>query len=325
MEILNKLKSNENLAIALGFFDGVHLGHKAVINAAVDYAKKNNIKSAVVTFRQSPYVALNNVKPNYIITLEEKIKAIKKLGVDYLYLSDFTEDLAKQTASDYLKNLVDDLHPKMIATGFNHYFGYNKSGGVDYLRLMQQEYGYEFKEINPIKLNEDVISSTAIRKALSNGDIPKANSMLGYRFYVKNEVIKGRQIGRTIGFKTANLKMPEKMINIPDGVYAVEVEVLGKKYMGIAIRLFHCPHLFNQRLFFLSADCPYRQDQLHSEQYQNEQPHFQNRELIRHYISGKSTYTHFSASKDGSRKPNDQRCQCCKERIAQPLTDVHFT
>ena len=234
MEILNKLKSNENLAIALGFFDGVHLGHKAVINAAVDYAKKNNIKSAVVTFRQSPYVALNNVKPNYIITLEEKIKAIKKLGVDYLYLSDFTEDLAKQTASEYLKNLVDDLHPKMIATGFNHYFGYNKSGGVDYLRLMQQEYGYEFKEINPIKLNEDVISSTAIRKALSNGDIPKANSMLGYRFYVKNEVIKGRQIGRTIGFKTANLKMPEKMINIPDGVYAVEVEVLGKKHMGIA-------------------------------------------------------------------------------------------
>ncbi len=234
MEILNKLKSNENLAIALGFFDGVHLGHKAVINAAVDYAKKNNIKSAVVTFRQSPYVALNNVNPNYIITLEEKIKAIKKLGVDYLYLSDFTEDLAKQTASDYLKNLVDDLHPKMIATGFNHYFGYNKSGGVDYLRLMQQEYGYEFKEINPIKLNEDVISSTAIRKALSNGDIPKANSMLGYRFYVKNEVIKGRQIGRTIGFKTANLKMPEKMINIPDGVYAVEVEVLGKKHMGIA-------------------------------------------------------------------------------------------
>ena len=234
MEILNKLKSNENLAIALGFFDGVHLGHKAVINAAVDYAKKNNIKSAVVTFRQSPYVALNNVKPNYIITLEEKIKAIKKLGVDYLYLSDFTEDLAKQIASDYLKNLVDDLHPKMIATGFNHYFGYNKSGGVDYLRLMQQEYEYEFKEINPIKLNEDVISSTAIRKALSNGDIPKANSMLGYRFYVKNEVIKGRQIGRTIGFKTANLKMPEKMINIPDGVYAVEVEVLGKKHMGIA-------------------------------------------------------------------------------------------
>ena len=91
------------------------------------------------------------------------------------------------------------------------------------------------------------------------------------------------------------------------------------------IRLFHRPHLFNQGLLFLSADCPYRQDQFHSEQYQNEQSHFQNRELIRHYISGKSSYTHFSASKDGSRKPNDQRRQCCKERIAQPLTDVHFT
>lgn len=234
MEILNKLKSEENLAIALGFFDGIHLGHKAVIMSAVDYAKKNNIKSAVVTFRQSPYVALNNVKPNYIMTLEEKIKAIKKLGVDCLYLSDFTEDLAKQTASDYLKKLVDDLCPKMIVTGFNHYFGYNNSGGVDYLRLMQSEYGYEFKEISPIKLNDVVISSSEIRKVLSNGDIPRANAMLGYRFYVKNEVVKGRQIGRTIGFKTANLKMPDKMLNLPDGVYAVEIEVLGKKYMGIA-------------------------------------------------------------------------------------------
>ncbi len=234
MEILNKLKSEENLAIALGFFDGIHLGHKAVIMSAVDYAKKNNIKSAVVTFRQSPYVALNNVKPNYIMTLEEKIKAIKNLGVDYLYLSDFTEDLAKQTASDYLKKLIDNLHPKMIVTGFNHYFGYNKSGGVDYLRLMQNEYGYEFKEIAPIRLQNYIISSSEIRKALSNGDIPRANSMLGYRFYVKNEVIKGRQIGRTIGFKTANLKMPEKMLNLPDGVYAVEIEVLGKKRMGIA-------------------------------------------------------------------------------------------
>lgn len=234
MEILNKLRSDENLAIALGFFDGVHLGHKAVITSAVDYAKKNNIKSAVVTFRQSPFVALNNVQPNYIMTLEEKIKAIKNLGVDYLYLSDFTEELAKQTASDYLKNLVDNLHPKMIVTGFNHYFGYNKSGSVDYLRLMQSEYGYEFTEVNPMKLNEQVISSTEIRNALTSGNIQKANLMLGYRFYVKNEVIKGRQIGRTIGIKTANLKIPEKMIKVPDGVYAVEIEVLGKKHMGIA-------------------------------------------------------------------------------------------
>lgn len=234
MEILNKLKSEENLAIALGFFDGIHLGHKAVIMSAVDYAKKHNIKSAVVTFRQSPYVAINNVKPNYIMTLEEKIRTIKKIGVDYLYLLDFTEDLAKQTASDYLKNLVDKLHPKMIVTGFNHYFGYNKSGGVDYLRLMQDEYGYEFKEVSPIKLQDGIISSSEIRKALSEGNIQKANAMLGYRFYVKNEVIKGRQIGRKIGFKTANLKMPEKMLNLPDGVYAVEIEVFGKKYMGIA-------------------------------------------------------------------------------------------
>lgn len=102
-----------------------------------------------------------------------------------MYLLDFTEDLAKQTASDYLKNLVDNLHPKMIVTGFNHYFGYNKSGGVDYLRLMQDEYGYEFKEVSPIKLQNGIISSSEIRKALSEGNIQKANAMLGYRFYVK--------------------------------------------------------------------------------------------------------------------------------------------
>ena len=89
--------------------------------------------------------------------------------------------------------------------------------------------------------------------------------------------------------------------------------------------LFHCPHLFNQRLFFLPADCPYRQDQFHSKQYQNEQTHFQNWEFVRHYISGKSPYTKFATSKNGNRKPNDQSCQCCKECIAQPLANVHFT
>lgn len=234
MEILEKLESKENLAVALGFFDGIHLGHKSVISSAVCYAKTNNIKSAVVTFKHSPYNTLNNIKPNYIITLEEKIQMIQTLGVDYLYLLDFTEALASQSASDYLKKLVNDLHSKMIVTGFNYHFGYNRYGNVDYLRLMQDKYGYEFKMINPVKLNNDLISSSEIRKALLKGDICKVNSMLGYKFYVKNRVIRGRKIGSIIGFKTANLKIPDEIINLPYGVYAVEINVIGEKHIGIA-------------------------------------------------------------------------------------------
>ncbi|MBR1942280.1 bifunctional riboflavin kinase/FAD synthetase [bacterium] len=236
MEILNNLKSQkqENLSVILGFFDGIHKGHKTVINTAVRYAENNDLKSALVTFKNAPVAVLKNLKPQYILTETEKIKKIENLGIDYLYVLDFDEKLQNTTAADYLKLLIENLHPKAITTGENHYFGFNKTGNSDYLELMQEDYGYEYFKVNSIKYEDNVVSSSKIKEYLQQGKINDANLMLGYRFYVFGEVVKGRQIGRTIGFKTANLDYPDSLVNLPDGVYAVEVEVKDKKYIGIA-------------------------------------------------------------------------------------------
>lgn len=234
MEIFSELNSQENVSVILGFFDGIHQGHKAVITTGVNYAKNNGLKSALVTFKDAPVVFLNNKKPEYIVTKSDKIKMIENLGVDFLYILDFDENFSKLSASQYLKILVDNLHPKAIVSGYNHYFGYNKSGNTDYLRLMQKEYGFEFVEVEPIKIKDGVISSSKIREALLAGNIKLANYMLGYRFYVENKVIEGQQIARTLGFNTANLMFPADVIQIPNGVYAVEVNIDGKNYIGIA-------------------------------------------------------------------------------------------
>ncbi len=236
MNILNDLKSEniENVSLILGFFDGLHKGHREVIRTGVQYAKDNNLKSVLITFRDSPSVLLKGASPKYILTSGEKIKKIEDLGVDYLYIINFDEDLSKITAADYLKLLVDNFKPKAITTGENHYFGYNRTGSSDYIELMSKDYCYEYFKVNSIKYENETISSSRIKKALQVGNIQLANLLLGYRFYIKGEVVQGRQIGRSLGFKTANLIFPKKLISIPDGVYAVEVLVDGEKYIGIA-------------------------------------------------------------------------------------------
>lgn len=234
MEIFTEFNKQENLSVVLGFFDGIHQGHKVVINTAVEYARKNGLKSALVTFNDSPSNFFSKKISKYILTKSEKFKFIEDLGIDYLYVLNFDETLSKMTAADYLKNLVENLCPRAITTGYNHYFGYNKSGGPDYLKLMQKEYGYQYLEVAPVKTKQGVISSSRIKEALISGDLDLANTMLGYRFYVKNDVIEGAKLGRTIGFKTANLDFPKEIIELSNGVYAVEVKVDDKKYIGIA-------------------------------------------------------------------------------------------
>ncbi len=235
MDILNDLNSvnNDNLAVIMGFFDGLHLGHRIVIRTGTEYGLDNNCKTALISFKDAPAVILNKKNPQYILTYEEKIKKFEELGIDYLYLLDFDEKLSKLPASDYLKMIVDNLHPKAIITGDNHYFGYNRTGSADYLDIMQKEYSYEYYRVDSIKFENTVVSSSKIRSALEEGDIKYANFLLGYRFYIKGIVKKGHEIGRAIGFKTANIDYPENVIKIPDGVYAAEVDVDDKKYMGI--------------------------------------------------------------------------------------------
>lgn len=234
MQVLTELNKNKNLSLALGYFDGVHLGHQKVIKSAVNFARKNGNKSAVITFKDHPCCFFYGVCPKYILTRDERLKHIEALGVDYVYILDFNAKLCTLTAEDYLKNvLIDNFSPKSISTGFNHYFGAKKSGGVDLLTACQEKYNYKYYEIPPQKVYDDTISSTVIRNLLSQGQIVNANDMLGYRFNITGEVIKGQQVGRTIGVRTANIEYPCELIDLPFGVYGVNVNIEGKVYKGI--------------------------------------------------------------------------------------------
>lgn len=235
MQIYTELNKNSNLSLALGYFDGVHLGHQAVIRQAVNFAKENNTKSAVITFKDHPCCYFYGVCPKYILTRKEREKQIEKLGVDYLYELDF-ESISGLTAEEYLKNiLIKYFTPSAISTGYNHNFGYKKSGGVKYLGQEARKFDYKYFEMPPQKINCELISSTAIRNLLSKGQIEKANSMLGYKFKISGTIIRGKQIGRTIGFKTANLIYPHELIDLPFGVYSVNTEY-GKGIANFGIR-----------------------------------------------------------------------------------------
>lgn len=235
MQIFTELNKNPELSLALGYFDGVHKGHQKVIRTAVEFARQNGNKSAVITFKDHPCCFFRGVCPKYILTREDRLKHLEALGIDYVYILDFDARLCMLSAEDYLKNiLIDNFSPKSISTGFNHYFGSKKSGGVDLLTKMQNIYGYEYFEIPTQKAGDDTISSTAIREALSKGQIQNANEMLGYNFTIKGKVVKGQQLGRKIGFRTANLVYPCELIDLPFGVYSVNVRYGELIYKGIS-------------------------------------------------------------------------------------------
>lgn len=234
MRIYHELVKNENLSVCLGFFDGVHEGHKVVIKNTVNLARQNGLKSAVVTFREHPLCYLQNRTPQYILSSEDRISLIEKQGVDYLYMLEFDENIADLMAYDYLKNvLIDTFHPKFITTGFNHYFGANRRGDTGMLRNYQQTFGYKFFEIPPITFNNTLISSTKIRQLISDGMLDGIKQLLGMDFYIKSKIKDGNHVGRTISFPTANMDYPADIIKLARGVYAAQVEVDGKTYNSV--------------------------------------------------------------------------------------------
>lgn len=233
MEIFSEPNKKNNLSLALGYFDGVHLGHKAVIKSAVEYARKHGTKSAVITFKDHPCCYFYGVCPKYILSREERRKQIEKIGIDYLYELDFSK-ISTLSAQDYLENiLIKNFSPISISTGFNHYFGAQKSGSTEFLTQMSNKYNYIYFKIDEKKLNGETISSTAIRNLLADGNIAKANLMLGHNFSIEGTVIKGQQLGRKIGFRTANITYPPELITVPFGAYSVKVILQGQVYNGV--------------------------------------------------------------------------------------------
>lgn len=234
MEVFNSLNENKNkpLSLALGFFDGVHTAHREILETAVFNAKENGIKSACITFKKSPAGFFDPKKNITIQTLNDRLNLMEKTGLDYVYMLDFSlfKDLS---AENYLKNvLIKNFNPKFIVTGFNHTFGSKNAeikGDSTYLKE-NESLGYKYIEIEKRRKNNVLISSTNIKKFLSEGYIKEGNALLGYKFSVEGRVEKGLQLARKLGYKTANIKWPDGVINLPYGVYSGGVEYLGKKY-----------------------------------------------------------------------------------------------
>lgn len=235
MKVYNELNENKGISLAFGFFDGVHIGHQAVIKSAVESAKENNTKSAVITFQDHPCCFFYHVKPQYIITKHDKVKMFENLGVDYLYFLNFDEHLASMEAYDYMKEVIaNNFAPVSISTGFNHSFGAHKSGDVSFLNKEQEEFHYKYFEIPPVLYNSEIVSSTRIREDIALGNIEFVNAMLGYDYFLEETVIEGQHLGRQLGFKTANLIYPDNLVSVGRGVYKVKAEYNGQTYDAIA-------------------------------------------------------------------------------------------
>jgi len=205
-------------SLILGFFDGVHIAHRVLISSALNYSKS----STLITFIDSPAVYFGKEK-EYILSREESVKRIKALGVKNVIELDFPK-IANMQAKEYLEYLIKDFSPDAIFTGFNHTFGLNKEGTPKILDKNQSKYGYKYFCVEPQKYEGEVISSSLIKKYIKNGEIEKANILLGNKFFIDGTVIEGAKIGRNIGFPTANIMYPDSIVKLPFGVYKVLCE-----------------------------------------------------------------------------------------------------
>ncbi len=233
MQIFNELTYINNSSIALGYFDGLHLGHKVVLKNTIDIAQKNNTKSVVVIFRNHPVNVLFNQQIEQILTLDERLEILEKTGIDSVILLNF-EDYAAIKASFYLENIiVKYFSPISITTGFNHSFGFNKEGNSNFLRKYEKKYGYKYYEIPPFTMEGNIVSCSVIRNMLNLADFYQANKLLGYNFFIRGNVTQGDKIASKLGFATANIIYPENKIKIPYGVYYVKVKYENNLYNGV--------------------------------------------------------------------------------------------
>ncbi len=224
---------------ATGFFDGVHRGHRAVLEKVTSLAHESSGESAVITFWPHPRAVLQQdaAKFRLLTTLEEKKELLHSLGIDTVHVLTFDKDFASQTTEQFFRKfLVEQFGVTTLVAGYDHRVGNNP------LQTQQQMFSIASQMgITPVRVGEYentadhiIISSTKIREALRNGSIELANKMLGYRYGLQGVVVEGKRIGRTIGFPTANIKLYEPLKLLPaDGVYAVWAEVLNKSYKGI--------------------------------------------------------------------------------------------
>lgn len=228
-----EIKQEEDTVLVLGYFDGLHKGHQTLFKEARKIAAEQGLKIAVLTFPESPKLAFVRYQPDLMLHLnhpEERAAHLENLGVDYLYLIDFTSYFSKNTAQEFFDKYVAALKAKAVVAGFDYHFGSDKRKAEE----LADYFDGQIVIVSSVNQDEEKISSTRIRETIQNGDVAKAHQLLGYPLSTRGIVVHGNARGRTIGYPTANLAPLDRVILPADGVYVVDVEHNGKIYRGMA-------------------------------------------------------------------------------------------
>ena len=233
---IEHLPAFKNSVLTIGTFDGVHQGHQKIIAALKKEAANVGGESVIITFHPHPRKIVQPQNHLQLInTLDEKIDLLQKAGIDHLVVVPFTDDFSELSADQYIENfLIKNFHPASIIIGYDHHFGKGRVGNYKLLEERAELFRYNLVEIPQHVLNEIAVSSTKIRKAILSSDIATANQLLGYSFFFEGIVVQGDQLGRTIGYPTANLNYTDDdKIRLGHGVYAVYADLEGQRKKGM--------------------------------------------------------------------------------------------
>lgn len=239
MEVIHQYQNfptNIPVAITIGTFDGVHMGHRKIIDQVITVAKAKNLKSAVLTFFPHPRMVIQSADTIALInTIDERITLLAETDLDYLIIHPFDKPFANLTAFEFVRTvLVNSLNTQALIIGYDHRFGKNREGDFEQLKELSDVFEFELQEIEAQDINNISVSSTKIRNALQLGDIQTANQYLTIPFSLEGVVVKGQQLGRTIHYPTANIAISEAYKLIPkNGVYLTQVVINNQKHWGM--------------------------------------------------------------------------------------------
>ena len=220
--------------LTIGSFDGVHLGHQQIIHALVNQAHKNKQPAVVVTFHPHPLLVIKEeTRPFYLTLPEKRAQYLAELGVDFVLTYNFSKETSLLNAEEFIRVLHQRLHFSQLWVGYDFALGKNREGTPDRLKELGELFGFELKEIPPFYVKEELISSSRIRRSIREGNMREAAAFLGRPFQISGRVISGENRGKSLGFPTSNLEVPEEMVNIKPGVYACRADVQGKSWKAV--------------------------------------------------------------------------------------------
>ncbi|GGF21018.1 bifunctional riboflavin kinase/FAD synthetase [Flavobacterium limi] len=290
---INDFHSTKKTILTLGTFDGVHIGHKKILERITQNTENGKYESLVLTFFPHPRMVLQEKSEIKLLnTIPEKSKLLEATGIENLVIHPFNENFSRLTAEEFVHSiLVEQFHIHKIIIGHDHRFGRNRTANIDNLIAFGAEYGFEVEQISAQEIQDVSVSSTKIRKALQDGNMTLANEYLGYAYFLTGEVVKGKQLGRTIGFPTANIQIEEDYKLIPkNGVYVVktfinEKEVFGMMNIGFNPTVDGQKQTIEVNLFDFEADIYEQKLEISLLKYLREEQKFESVDLLKEQLN----------------------------------------